>query len=172
MDGPFHYREAERRLLMAWEEGRDPANSARLVAEAHVHATLALAAATAIQPAGYGTSNPVWKRWEETTREQPEPFYVPGCVSGQVEPEPAVGDKVRLTDLESRLKDGETIRVFHPDWNDGDPVQLRDVMTYGDDIPEGRIGVFYSFTNGEGEDEYVKGLVPVATFVIPYGGGQ
>lgn len=46
--GPEHYREAERRLRMAWEEGRDPQSVAHLLAEAQVHATLALAAATAM----------------------------------------------------------------------------------------------------------------------------
>lgn len=48
MTGPEHYTEAERRLLMAWEDGRTPENSTHLVAEAQVHATLALAAATAL----------------------------------------------------------------------------------------------------------------------------
>jgi hypothetical protein len=46
--GPDHYREAERRLLMAWEENRTLEDTAHLVAEAQVHATLALAAATAL----------------------------------------------------------------------------------------------------------------------------
>jgi hypothetical protein len=48
MTGPEHYREAERRLLMAWEENRTLEDTAHLVAEAQVHATLALAAATAL----------------------------------------------------------------------------------------------------------------------------
>src|ERR1043165_3815225 len=47
MTGPEHYREAERRLLMAWEEDSPQERSTQLVAEAQVHATLALAAATA-----------------------------------------------------------------------------------------------------------------------------
>jgi hypothetical protein len=49
MTGPEHYREAERRLLMAWEDDSTQERSTQLVAEAHVHATLALAAATATQ---------------------------------------------------------------------------------------------------------------------------
>lgn len=49
MTGPEHYQQAERRLLMAWEEGRAPENVAHLVAEAQVHATLALTAAAAEQ---------------------------------------------------------------------------------------------------------------------------
>ncbi|MFJ1647926.1 hypothetical protein [Streptomyces sp. NPDC088258] len=51
MNGPEHYREAEHRLLMAWEDDRDPENVRHLLAEAQVHATLALAAATAGQMA-------------------------------------------------------------------------------------------------------------------------
>lgn len=47
MTGPEHYREAERRLTMAWEEDSTQKRSMQLVAEAQVHATLALAAATA-----------------------------------------------------------------------------------------------------------------------------
>lgn len=49
MNGPQHYQEAERRLLMAWEEDSTPERNAHLVAEAQVHATLALVAATAEQ---------------------------------------------------------------------------------------------------------------------------
>lgn len=55
MNGPQHYREAERRLLMAWEEDRVPEDVAHLVAEAQVHATLALAAATAMHANVDGT---------------------------------------------------------------------------------------------------------------------
>lgn len=55
MTGPEHYREAERRLLMAWEEDRQPGDVAHLVAEAQVHATLALTAATAMQAGVDGT---------------------------------------------------------------------------------------------------------------------
>jgi hypothetical protein len=53
MTGPEHYREAERLLATAYEdnlttyEGENPA-AARNIAEAQVHATLALAAATAL----------------------------------------------------------------------------------------------------------------------------
>ncbi|MFD9905602.1 hypothetical protein [Streptomyces sp. NPDC059063] len=53
MTGPEHYREAERLLAAAIEdshttfEGRDP-KADRAIAEAQVHATLALAAATAL----------------------------------------------------------------------------------------------------------------------------
>lgn len=49
MTGPEHYTEAQRRLLMAWEEDSTPERSTQLVAEAQVHATLALAAATALR---------------------------------------------------------------------------------------------------------------------------
>jgi hypothetical protein len=54
--GPEHYREAEYMLQMATnqlssqgDDGIDDAN--RLIARAQVHATLALAAATALDPA-------------------------------------------------------------------------------------------------------------------------
>lgn len=43
---------------------------------------------------------------------------------GQVEPEPAAGDKVRLTDMQDRVEGGETICVTCPDWNDGRPVRI------------------------------------------------
>jgi hypothetical protein len=91
---------------------------------------------------------------------------------GQVEPEPAAHDMVRLTALESRVKAGETIRVFHPNWNDGEPVLLRDVMTHGDDIPEGRIGVRYSFVDGDGEDTHRIELVPTGALVALCGGAE
>lgn len=51
MTGPEHYRKAEQRLLMAWEEDRTPEDVRHLVAEAQVYATLALAAATAVNTA-------------------------------------------------------------------------------------------------------------------------
>lgn len=57
MNGPEHYREAERRLLMAWEEDRVPEDVAHLVAEAQVHATLAQVAATADLAAAYSYAN-------------------------------------------------------------------------------------------------------------------
>ncbi|MFJ2568144.1 hypothetical protein ACIO02_35365 [Streptomyces sp. NPDC087568] len=50
--GPEHYREAERLAGMAhrftYGDGADPTVGAALAAEAQVHATLALAAATAM----------------------------------------------------------------------------------------------------------------------------
>lgn len=53
MNGPEHYREAERLAGMAhhftYGDGGDPVTGAALAAEAQVHATLALAAATAMQ---------------------------------------------------------------------------------------------------------------------------
>jgi mannose/cellobiose epimerase-like protein (N-acyl-D-glucosamine 2-epimerase family) len=52
MTGPEHFREAERLLLAEWPaSGREDRQIA--VATAQVHATLALAAATAIQPSSY-----------------------------------------------------------------------------------------------------------------------
>lgn len=132
MDGPFHYREAERRLLMAWEEGRDPADSAHLVAEAQVHATLALAAVTAVQPAAYGSNNPVRKSWEDATKTQAEPFYMPDRLPGQVEPQPAIsveiplgyvprrGDQIEtwLTGMRDQFKEGDARWSFLDDLRD------------------------------------------------------
>lgn len=52
MTGPQHYSEAERLVRMAhrftYGDGADPVAGAALAAEAQVHATLALAAATAL----------------------------------------------------------------------------------------------------------------------------
>ncbi|MGW2379270.1 hypothetical protein [Streptomyces sp. NPDC001658] len=52
MTGPEHYREAARLLNMAhsftYGDGADPVTGAALAAEAQAHATLALAAATAL----------------------------------------------------------------------------------------------------------------------------
>ncbi|WP_267244399.1 hypothetical protein [Streptomyces sp. PR69] len=52
MTGPQHYREAERLADLAhhftYGDGADPVTGAALAAEAQVHATLALAAATAM----------------------------------------------------------------------------------------------------------------------------
>ncbi|ARF62853.1 hypothetical protein B1H20_16755 [Streptomyces violaceoruber] len=70
MTGPEHYREAERRLLMAWEDDSTQERSTQLVAEAQVHATLALVAATAMQAAvdGFepGMSGPEFAAWHKT----------------------------------------------------------------------------------------------------------
>ncbi|CAL9599437.1 hypothetical protein [Streptomyces sp. enrichment culture] len=71
MTGPEHYREAERRLLMAWEEDRVPEDVAHLVAEAQVHATLALAAVTAVSApvdgSEPGMSPSDWRAWRAVT---------------------------------------------------------------------------------------------------------
>jgi hypothetical protein len=59
MTGPEHYREAERLAGMAhrftYGDGADPVVGAALAAEAQVHATLALTAATAMQAAVDGS---------------------------------------------------------------------------------------------------------------------
>ncbi|MFJ9420766.1 hypothetical protein [Streptomyces sp. NPDC101249] len=55
MTGPEHYLEAQNRLRMAWEEDRDPQNTQHLLAEEQVHATLALAAATALSNPDQGS---------------------------------------------------------------------------------------------------------------------
>lgn len=59
MTGPEHYREAERLAARAhhftYGDGADPVTGAALAAEAQVHATLALTAATAMQSAVDGS---------------------------------------------------------------------------------------------------------------------
>lgn len=79
MTGPEHYQEAERLLATAYEdnltayEGENPA-AARQIAEAQVHATLALAAATAAQDSVAGTTHADCKAWTEAAI-TPEPDY-------------------------------------------------------------------------------------------------
>jgi len=68
MTGPEHYRKAERLL-------RDEYRTDRIVAEAQVHATLALAAATAMQAdvdgAEPGMSSPEYNAWYEAAAVKP-----------------------------------------------------------------------------------------------------
>lgn len=71
MTGPEHYREAERLLVRAdhfiYGDGADPVAGAATAAQAQVHATLALAAATA-EPhsqAYLGTDAPNPRAWSE-----------------------------------------------------------------------------------------------------------
>ncbi len=70
--GPEHYREAESRLHMAWEDGREPENIAHLVAEAQVHATLALTTATVMHAITQGNAaNRIhleWVEWDSATK--------------------------------------------------------------------------------------------------------
>jgi hypothetical protein len=71
--GPEHYREAERLAVMAhrftYGDGADPVVGAALAAEAQVHATLALAAATALNdndPTGDGMPRADYREWMRT----------------------------------------------------------------------------------------------------------
>lgn len=72
MTGPEHYREAERLLgrgiNCGFGEEPDAAQVAYLAA-AQVHATLALAAATATHPSGTGavtiSTDELWQEWRE-----------------------------------------------------------------------------------------------------------
>jgi hypothetical protein len=69
MTGPEHYREAEQ-LLGARRSGETAEDAASRLAEAHIHATLALAAATAFaQPA----DDDAHRAWQRATGELPEP---------------------------------------------------------------------------------------------------
>lgn len=82
MTGPEHYREAERLANQAhhytYGDGADPVTGAALAAEAQVHATLALAAATALAAPTQGDDNagltpPEWAAWERAAATRPEP---------------------------------------------------------------------------------------------------
>ena len=67
MTGPEHYREAEQLLasgLFHRDEGR-PEPAAAALAAAQVHATLALAAATALQPSSYANDYPEHTEWSK-----------------------------------------------------------------------------------------------------------
>ncbi|MFD4343433.1 hypothetical protein ACFWQ6_00875 [Streptomyces coelicoflavus] len=71
--GPQHYQEAERLLTRAhfytYGDGGDPVTGAAFAAEAQVHATLALAAATAVSApvdgAEPGMSSSEWQAWHQ-----------------------------------------------------------------------------------------------------------
>ncbi|MFE9372306.1 hypothetical protein ACFYM2_21400 [Streptomyces sp. NPDC006711] len=67
MTGPEHYREAERLLAESQSIARPhderPCEADRTIAEAQVHATLALASATALQPSQYGMNRAEPKAW-------------------------------------------------------------------------------------------------------------
>ncbi|MEU6057938.1 hypothetical protein [Streptomyces sp. NPDC047097] len=67
MTGPDHYREAERLLGMAYHftYGGDPVTGAALAAEAQAHATLALAAATAMSGSSTGMSRIDFTAWDK-----------------------------------------------------------------------------------------------------------
>ncbi|MCX5229722.1 hypothetical protein [Streptomyces sp. NBC_00233] len=68
MTGPEHYREAERRLAAARADYNTPTASGLLVAEAQVHATLALAAATALSDPTRSAPRaplPEWNAWKQ-----------------------------------------------------------------------------------------------------------
>lgn len=82
MTGPEHYRKAERLLATAYEgtltayEGENP-EADRAIAEAQVHATLALVAATAMQ-AGVdgsepGMGSPEFEAWYQAAGVKPQP---------------------------------------------------------------------------------------------------
>ncbi|MFP3990688.1 hypothetical protein U9R90_25125 [Streptomyces sp. E11-3] len=79
--GPHHYREAEwlaeRAHHFTYGDGGDPVVGAALAAEAQVHATLALAAATAMQAAVDGSEpgmgSPEFAAWYSAAGVKPQP---------------------------------------------------------------------------------------------------
>jgi hypothetical protein len=64
VDGPHHYREAQKYLFRAEQADAGSSGAQALVARAQVHATLALVAATAI---------PQWPQpdWQEAMEDEP-----------------------------------------------------------------------------------------------------
>ncbi|WP_019548428.1 hypothetical protein [Streptomyces sulphureus] len=81
MNGPQHFREAERLADMAhhftYGDGADSVTGAALAAEAQVHATLALAAATAlVDETPRSDSHSEYRAWAEVAASDyraPEP---------------------------------------------------------------------------------------------------
>ena len=63
MTGPEHYRETER-LLVQVDETVAPSEIPTVLAIAQVHATLALAAATALHPAALHPNSPTRSAWQ------------------------------------------------------------------------------------------------------------
>lgn len=70
MNGPEHYEKAEELLKKA--HGSHLPEYEAYVSRAQVHATLALAAATAMQPSGYGYGQPEFKAWDAVAGVQPQ----------------------------------------------------------------------------------------------------
>ncbi|MGS2645928.1 hypothetical protein [Streptosporangium sp. G12] len=157
MDGPFHFREAERLIEEANHVGHnDPQRGDGILLAAHVHATLALAAATALTGSMAAQSyidEPEIRAWHEAAGVEPEPSSEPG----QVEPEPA---GIRVIQVEPGAL------VTYSEWNGGEPVKILDVAGAG---LEGRlVAVRYTFFGVPGDDETV--VVSADTLVTPYGG--
>lgn len=66
--GPEHYREAER-IVSLIDQGRIGQDMANSLAKAQVHATLALAAATALNDADGGAPVADWDAWKAVAGE-------------------------------------------------------------------------------------------------------
>lgn len=84
MTGPEHYRKAERLLaesqtiLRPNDEG--PCEADRTIAEAQVHATLALAAATAAQDTAAGMTQEDHRAWTEAAITPAEDYDIKDSV--------------------------------------------------------------------------------------------
>jgi hypothetical protein len=77
--GPEHYQEAERLLAVCAGDQRGSSLDAVCTAAAQVHATLALAAATALAPAMVpGTAVYDWHAWRKVAATKPD-GEVPGA---------------------------------------------------------------------------------------------
>ena len=68
MTGPEHYREAERLARIGGQGHADPEEDANVLAEAQVHATLALAAAT-VAAGAVRMHSGSYKAWNAVTGE-------------------------------------------------------------------------------------------------------
>jgi len=79
--GPEHYREAERLLEYGPGDELEPERVARDIAEAQVHATLALAAATALGAIG-GMPLPEYQAWADVCGEPGEAATAAGGEQG------------------------------------------------------------------------------------------
>lgn len=72
MTGPEHYREAERLLAVCAGPQRGSELDAACTAAAQVHATLSLAAATAMNDAEGGFEAADWNAWREVAHVKPQ----------------------------------------------------------------------------------------------------
>lgn len=75
MTGPEHYRQAERLVVQChhftYGDGADPVTGAALAAEAQVHATLALVAATALAAPSTRASVRTINAWHDAAGAKP-----------------------------------------------------------------------------------------------------
>ncbi|MFI6510050.1 hypothetical protein ACIBCT_20795 [Streptosporangium sp. NPDC050855] len=160
MNGPDHYREAERLLTEAEDAPQGASVGLYFLGAAQVHATLALAAATAVcSPAMFRDAPPDQDliAWQEVAGGAPEPE--PSSEPGQVEPEPA---GVRVDQMSVNAL------ICHPELNGGQEVRITGISV--SEHFDGHRRVMF-------EDPHMPGLVEVrhlsnGTLVTPVGGAE